>query len=60
MQKCAEKQKPLILNELWKEELKKCNTIEELNSYYQEMSARYRLLESDLNLFTTRKQQLQK
>lgn len=52
--------KPLLLNELWKQDLNKCNTIEELNTYFQELSFKYKLKQSDLNLFTTRKLQLTK
>ena len=52
--------KPVLLHNLWIEDLNKCKSVEELNKYYQDLILTYRLSESDLELFKNRKQQLQK
>ena len=50
-----EEVKPLLLHKLWIEDLNDCKTIEELNLLYNKLSSNYRLAESDIKLFSTKK-----
>jgi len=50
-----EEAKPLLLHKLWIEDLNDCKTLEELNLFYQNINSKYKLSESDIKLFSTKK-----